>query len=189
MNYHNLFQEYIFNEIKILEIGCNVGKISKIISDNFNCNLIGIDNKNIFKNDFDNLLKDKAKFKKIDFFSNNDLSQLGHFDLVFYRDIFNSFDRKFHQEIFDNIFKNNCKNGTIIIINEFSSFTKYLSNTINFLLRRKLKKINFFNINNTKLQGIEIIRILNGDFFTSNFKNFLYKIFNYKKIYILKCIK
>lgn len=189
MNFYNIFQKYVFKDAKILEIGCNVGKITKIINDNFECKITGIDNNEIFESDFNNLLNKKAIFKKVDFFSNEDLAMIGKYDLIFFRDIFNSFDQKYHQRILDNIIINNCLKNTIIIINEFSSVTKFTHYINKFLLRKKSRRLNFLNIKNINLEKVEIIKIYSGDFFTKKYKNIIYKIINYKKIYVLKCIK
>lgn len=87
MNLSEIFKSKV-NKPRVLDVGCNIGKTTYIIKNNINCEIIGIDNKNKFKKEFQKKLKNSAKFILVDFKKILDLKKLGKFDIIFFRDIF-----------------------------------------------------------------------------------------------------
>lgn len=180
MNLSEIFKSKV-NKPRVLDVGCNIGKTTYIIKNNINCEIIGIDNKNKFKKEFQKKLKNSAKFILVDFKKILDLKKLGKFDIIFFRDIFNALDSREHKRILDNILMYNAKSKTILIFNEFTLIAKVIQK-----LKKPSKKINYFNknimINNKSL----LLKEIKGDILSNNFINIFYKVLAYKKIYIFE---
>lgn len=123
MNNLEIFKQKIeLNKKKIflLEVGCNVGLVTKSLSEVKNLKILSIDdNKQHLKSAKKNLrLKKNVKFREINFFYiNNNLK----YDIILLREFFNIFNYKKNCEIIKKADKILNKGGFIILIDFYSS--------------------------------------------------------------------